>query len=309
MASACTPRRSLGLFQRSGRPRLIYQIVVAVLIGFIVWIVSNTPVNLAEQTTGFDFLWKTAGFDISFTLFPWTGRSDYWEAFLVGLTNTILVAVLGIILSDPHRLHDRHRAPLSQLSHLAAGHGLRRDHPQHPAAASALLLVLRGSQEYAGSGAACALTTFFINKRGIFVPEPQRARRLLWAWVVVAHVPLGIAPGQSVASSDRQRFPVSSHRAAHPAAPDVVVASGTITFDPPCSTASTSGGMDLPPEFVALFVGLSIYTAAFIAETVRGGILAISHGQTEAAQALGLKEGDRLRLVIVPQAMRVIIPR
>ena len=65
---------------------------------------------------------------------------------------------------------------------------------------------------------------------------------------------------------------------------------------------------ELPPELVALAFGLSIYTAAFIAETVRGGIQSVSHGQTEAAQALGLKEGDRLRLVIVPQAMRVIIP-
>ena len=69
-----------------------------------------------------------------------------------------------------------------------------------------------------------------------------------------------------------------------------------------------TGGLELPPEFVALLFGLTIYTAAFIAETVRGGIQAVSHGQTEAAQSLGLKEGDRLRLVIVPQAMRVIIP-
>ena len=81
---------------------IIYQIVVAVLVvGFIIWIVGNTAANLAAQnkTTGFDFLWKTAGFDISFSLFPWSRTSYYWEAFLVGLTNTILVAVIGIIFA------------------------------------------------------------------------------------------------------------------------------------------------------------------------------------------------------------------
>src|SRR5688572_24427729 len=79
---------------------VIYQIVVGVLIvAFFVWIVGNTAANLAAQnkTTGFDFLWKTAGFDISFTLFPWDRTSYYWEAFLVGLTNTIFVAFLGIV--------------------------------------------------------------------------------------------------------------------------------------------------------------------------------------------------------------------
>src|SRR5688572_26830364 len=81
---------------------VIYQIVVGVLVVlFFVWIISNTAANLAAQnkTTGFDFLWKTAGFDISFSLFPWSRSSYYWEAFLVGLTNTLLVAVIGIIFA------------------------------------------------------------------------------------------------------------------------------------------------------------------------------------------------------------------
>ena len=88
------------------------------------------------------------------------------------------------------------------------------------------------------------------------------------------------------------------------------MASGAqMTFEPPVlNRFNFKGGVELPPELVALAFGLTIYTAAFIAETVRGGIQSVSHGQTEAAQALGLKDGDRLRLVIVPQAMRVIIP-
>jgi general L-amino acid transport system permease protein len=79
---------------------VIYQVVVGVLVvGFLVWIVNNTAINLQAQnkTSGFDFLWKTAGFDISFSLFPFDRTSYYWEAFIVGLTNTILVAVIGIV--------------------------------------------------------------------------------------------------------------------------------------------------------------------------------------------------------------------
>jgi general L-amino acid transport system permease protein len=88
-----------------------------------------------------------------------------------------------------------------------------------------------------------------------------------------------------------------------------VFSGASLTFDPPVlQRFNFRGGLELPPELVALVFGLTIYTAAFIAENVRAGIQAVSHGQTEAAQSLGLKEGDRLRLVILPQAMRVIIP-
>ncbi len=81
---------------------IIYQaIVFAILIGFIGWIINNTAINLAAQnkTTGFDFLWKTAGFDIGFSLLPWSRASFYWEAFLVGILNTLLVAFIGIIFA------------------------------------------------------------------------------------------------------------------------------------------------------------------------------------------------------------------
>src|SRR5690606_10482809 len=79
---------------------VVYQIVVgALVVLFFVWIIQNTAANLAAQnkTTGFDFLWKTAGFDISFSLIPWSRTSIYWEAFVVGITNTLLVAVIGIV--------------------------------------------------------------------------------------------------------------------------------------------------------------------------------------------------------------------
>jgi general L-amino acid transport system permease protein len=88
-----------------------------------------------------------------------------------------------------------------------------------------------------------------------------------------------------------------------------LLSGASVLFDPPVlQRFNFKGGLQLPPEFVALLFGLTIYTGAFIAETVRGGIQAVNKGQTEAAQSLGLREGDRLRLVIIPQAMRVIVP-
>ena len=88
-----------------------------------------------------------------------------------------------------------------------------------------------------------------------------------------------------------------------------LVSGASMVFEPPVlERFNFKGGLQLPPEFVALLFGLTIYTGAFIAETVRGGIQAVSKGQTEAAQSLGIREGDRLRLVIIPQAMRVIVP-
>jgi general L-amino acid transport system permease protein len=156
----------------------------------------------------------------------------------------------------------------------------------------------------------------FINQRGLYVPRPIVDDQFAWVWLGLA---VGIAAWIGIAAWAKrrlertgQRFPVfiSGLALTIIAAAVVWVLSGAaVTFDPPVlNRFNFKGGVELPPELVALVFGLTIYTAAFIAETVRAGIESVSHGQTEAAEALGLKDGDRLRLVIVPQAMRVIIP-
>jgi general L-amino acid transport system permease protein len=156
----------------------------------------------------------------------------------------------------------------------------------------------------------------FINQRGLFVPKPLFDDQ--FGWVLLGLV-VGIAAwiGLSMWAKQRlfntgKRFPVfitGLVLTAIVVAIVWVVSGAGLAFDPPVlNRFNFRGGVELPPELVALVFGLSIYTAAFIAETVRAGIQSVSHGQTEAAQALGLKESDRLRLVIVPQAMRVIIP-
>jgi general L-amino acid transport system permease protein len=299
---------------------VFYQIVVAVLVvAFLVWIVNNTAANLAAQnkTTGFDFLWKTAGFDISFTLFPWDRTSFYWEAFLVGLTNTILVAVVGIILATllGFTIGIARLSSNYLVSRLATVYvETIRNIPLLLQLFFWYFAVLKAMPAVRNS-IALPLDTF-INQRGLFVPKPLVDDQFFFVWVAAIVGGLGwfALSRWAKARLERtgKRFPVFLGGLLLTAVLVAVVwlvSGATVTFEPPVlNRFNFKGGVELPPELVALVFGLTIYTAAFIAETVRGGIQSVSHGQTEAAQSLGLKDGDRLRLVVVPQAMRVIIP-
>lgn len=299
---------------------VIYQVVVAVLVVvFLVWIVNNTAINLKAQnkTSGFDFLWKTAGFDISFTLFPFDRTSLYWQAFLVGLTNTILVAAIGIFFATVIGF-------TVGIARLSSNYLVSRLATVYVETIRNIPLLLQlffwyfavlKTMPAVRDSLALPLDTF-INQRGLFVPKPIPDEQFAWVWVGLAvAVVLWIALRQwAKARLERtgKRFPVFLGGLALTVVIVGlvwVVSGASVTFDPPVlNRFNFKGGLELPPEFVALVFGLSIYTAAFIAELVRGGIQSVSHGQTEAAQALGLQDGDRLRLVIVPQAMRVIIP-
>ena len=299
---------------------VIYQVVVAVLVVvFLVWIVNNTAINLKAQnkTSGFDFLWKTAGFDISFTLFPFDRTSLYWQAFLVGLTNTILVAAIGIFFATVIGF-------TVGIARLSSNYLVSRLATVFVETIRNIPLLLQlffwyfavlKTMPAVRDSLALPLDTF-INQRGLFVPKPIPDEQFAWVWVGLAvAVVLWIALRQwAKARLERtgKRFPVFLGGLALTVVIVGlvwVVSGASVTFDPPVlNRFNFKGGLELPPEFVALVFGLSIYTAAFIAELVRGGIQSVSHGQTEAAQALGLQDGDRLRLVIVPQAMRVIIP-
>ncbi|NGP19135.1 amino acid ABC transporter permease [Devosia aurantiaca] len=299
---------------------IIYQIVVAaVLIAFIVWIVGNTAANLAAQnkTTGFDFLWKTAGFDISFSLLPWSRGSYYWEAFLVGLLNTLLVAFIGIVFATilGFTIGIARLSSNFIVSSIATVYiEVIRNIPLllqlffwYFAVLKAMPAVRQSLELPYGS---------FINQRGIFVPRPMPDEQFGFVWialaVAVAAVFLLRHWARKRLEATGQRFPVfltSLVLLIGITAIGWLVSGASVAFDPPVlERFNFRGGLALPPEFVALAFGLTIYTASFIAETVRAGIQSVNHGQTEAAQSLGLKDNDRLRLVIVPQAMRVIIP-
>lgn len=299
---------------------IIYQVVVAALLAaFIIWIVGNTAANLAAQhkTTGFDFLWKTAGFDISFSLFSWSRESYYWQAFLVGITNTLLVAVIGIVLATMlgFTIGIARLSSNFIISRLATIYiEVIRNIPLLLQLFFWYFAVLKAMPSVRES--ITLPFDSFINQRGIFVPKPLPDAQFGFVWIgvalaIVAIIALRIWAKRRLEATGA-RFPVFlSAVALLIALPAVVwfISGANVAFEPPVlERFNFKGGVQLPPEFLALAFGLTVYTASFIAETVRGGILAVNKGQTEAAQSLGLKEGDRLRLVIVPQAMRVIIP-
>jgi len=313
------PTRSLSLNDPVIRG-VFYQVVVAILVVlFLVWIVNNTAANLQAQnkTSGFDFLGKTAGFDISFSLLPWSRTSYYWEAFLVGLTNTILVAAIGIFFATILGF-------ILGIARLSSNFIISRIATVYIETIRNIPLLLQLFFWYfavlkampAVRNSLALPFDVFINQRGLFVPKPLPDEQFVY--VVIAFF-VGIALSVVLRAWAKRRLEATGKRFPTFWASVLlifglsaivgIVTGAQVAFDPPVlQRFNFSGGLELPPEFVALVFGLTIYTAAFIGETVRGGIMAVSHGQTEAAQSLGLKEGDRLRLVIVPQAMRVIIP-
>ncbi|MBE7731771.1 amino acid ABC transporter permease [Devosia faecipullorum] len=299
---------------------IIYQVVVAALIiSFIAWIIGNTAANLAAQnkTTGFDFLWRTAGFDISFSLLPWSRASYYYEAFLVGLINTLLVAVVGIFFATilGFTIGIARLSTNFIVASLATLYiEVIRNIPLllqlffwYFAVLKAMPAVRNSFELPFGS---------FINQRGIMIPRPIPDEQFGFVWIglalaIVAVVMLSRWAKKRLERTGK-RFPVFLTSLVLLLGVTGLVfwiSGASVSFENPVlERFNFRGGLQLPPEFIALAFGLTIYTAAFIAETVRGGIQAVSHGQTEAAASLGLKDGDRLRLVIVPQAMRVIIP-
>jgi general L-amino acid transport system permease protein len=322
-ASADVPRASL-LYNPRARG-FAYQAILVAVIGFILYeATSNAVTNLqrAGIARGFGFLNNTSGFDLNQTLITYSSStSTYFDAFLVGLLNTLVVSAIGIVIATIlgfvigiARLSNNWL--VSKLATIYVE--VIRNLPlllQLLFWYYAVLASLPQPRDSARIG-----TWAFLNTRGLFVPKPLYDGR---AWLVLAALAAGIVATIAVriwARREQERtgrqFPVGLTALGLiiglPLATWAVLAvtgGSPVTFDvPEQSRFNLRGGMQLFPEFVALLAGLAIYTAAFIAEVVRAGILSVSKGQTEAAHSLGLRPGATLRLVVVPQAMRVIIP-
>ncbi|MBS0247728.1 MAG: amino acid ABC transporter permease [Proteobacteria bacterium] len=299
---------------------IAYQVVLCVLVVLVVYAATTNALdNLqrAHVASGFGFWNQAAGFDISQTLIEYSASvSTYGTAFWVGLLNTLLVAVLGIVLATilGFTIGISRLSKNWLLAKTATGYvETVRNIPvllQLLFWYNAVLKALpdiRDSHKFFGS---------FLNNRGLFVPEPLAQRGFGWVEIVFL---LGIAGAiafhlwaRKRQMATGQQAPVATVSLALVIGLPLVVffAFGMpLHFDmPQVGRFNITGGLALQPEFVALLLGLSVYTAAFIAEVVRAGILAVSHGQTEAAYSLGMKPGPTLRLIIIPQAMRVIVP-
>jgi general L-amino acid transport system permease protein len=304
-------------------PRLrgiLYQVVLLVVVvwlGYEFFVNARDNLRAARIATGLGFLDNTAGFGINQTLVPYTEGDTYGRVFLVGLLNTLLVAIVGVVFATVlgFVVGIARLSPNWLVARLAGAYvELLRNLPL-------LFQILFWYLAVLGTmpGPRQSISIFnemFINNRGVFIPRPVFGDG--FGVVAVAFLAaLAASFGLKVWARRRQeatgrQFPVLWTSLGLISAVTLValVATGfPVTFEAPVLRGfNFAGGLRLIPEFVALLVALATYTAAFIAEIVRAGILAVSRGQTEAAYSLGLRAGPTLRLVVVPQALRVIIP-
>jgi general L-amino acid transport system permease protein len=299
---------------------LFYQLVLlAAVIWFGYAFALNARANLAAQniSSGFDFLENSAGFGVNQSLIPYNESDTYARVFLVGLLNTLLVSGLGIVLATilGFVIGIARLSPNWLVARIGGGYvELVRNLPL-------LFQILFWYLAVLGTlpGPRQSLSLFgevFLNNRGLIVPAPvvgEGAGPVLAASAagVVATVALGIWAKRRRDRTGRP-FPLLWVGLALIVALPAVVLAATgfpIGFQrPELRGFNFVGGVRLIPELVALLLALTIYTAAYIGEVVRAGILAVPRGQTEAAMALGLRRGLTLRLVVVPQALRVIVP-
>lgn len=305
------------------RPRFRSAFYQFALVAVLVWLgyefVLNAKENLGAQniTSGFGFLENTAGFAVNQSLIAYNESDTYGRVFVVGLLNTLLVAGVGIVLATILGFAIG-VARLSRnwlVARLAAGYvELIRNLPLLFQILFWYLAVLgtlpppRQSMSLLGE--------VFLNNRGIIVPAPvaEKGAGLVLA-VFAASVALAIALrawARRAQMRTGRQMPLVWIVLALLIAPAVIALIATgwpIGFEAPeLRGFNFVGGIRLLPEFVALLVALTTYTAAFIAEIVRAGLLAVPQGQSEAASALGLRRGLTLRLIVLPQALRVIVP-
>lgn len=323
VSQASPPKKSF-LYDPNVRG-IFYQALLVVIVVYLFYMAATNAIeNLrrAKIASGFGFLENTAGFDISQTLITYSAAgSTYGEAFVVGLLNTLLVSAIGIFFATILGF-------LVGIARLSSNWMVRKVSMVYVELLRNIPLLLqllfwyiavlgplpqpRNSVEM-GAG-------FFLNSRGLFMPRPLYAAD---AWIVLTALAIGVVGtiGFRIWARKQQeqtgrQYPVGLVTLGLVLGLPIlawlvlaVAGANPISFElPKKGTFNLQGGMQILPEFVALLVGLVTYTAAFIAEVVRAGILAVSKGQTEAAGSLGLRPGQTLRLVVIPQAMRVIIP-
>ena len=299
---------------------IFFQVLIVVLLVLgIWWIVDNTTANLRRSniSTGFDFLRGRAGFDISDSLIQYNSDSTYGRAILVGLWNTVLVAIAGIITATILGFI----VGVARLSRNWLLRKIAMTYVEIFRNIPPLLVIFfwyLGVLSILPAPRDSIVLPFgsYLNSRGFYFP------RFVWeqgAWLMLVALVVGICLTFFVARRAKarqmatgQQFPIFwtglGLILGLPLLAFALMGFPLTLKFPQAGTFNLTGGFNLKPEFLSLYLALSFYTAAFIAEIVRAGILGVSKGQSEAAAALGLRPDTALRLVIIPQALRIIIP-
>jgi general L-amino acid transport system permease protein len=305
---------------KESRSVIIQIVTMVVILTAVALLLRNVVINLAAvgKEFSFDFFFYPAGYDITFSPFiEYSSRSTHLRAAVVGLLNTFLVAVCGIVLAtimgftmgilrlSSNWLVNRlvycfleFTRNIPVLLHILFIHGL----------VVTLLPVPKNAVIFGDS--------FFLTNRGFFMPQP------IWepgSGIVAAGLVLSLVFvfffrrwAKKVQDETGRIYPVfliSVGAIVGVTGVAFLAAGMPLSWTiPELKGFNFKGGLAIKPEFIALWLALSYYTSCFIAEIVRAGILAVSHGQSEAAYALGLRPNRTLQLVVIPQAMRVIVP-
>lgn len=313
------PRREWSLRSRAVRG-ILYQVLALGLIVLAGWFLAhNTLENMRVRgiQSGFDFLGQPAGFDIGETLIPYESTDAYWKAFLVGVVNTLRVAIIGIILTTILGT----LLGVGRFSRNAIVRGLCYGYVELfrnvPILLQLLLWYLVLTEALPDPGEPLsAFGLFFLSKGGLSLPAPAWAPAHGWALLGAL---AGVAASWWYAGVARRQFERTGVPRAVLLPSLLFIAVGAVVGwaaggaptewrIPQSGDVAVTGGAEVTPEFIAVLVGLVLYTSAFVAEVVRAGIQSVPRGQTEAASALGLQRSHQMRLVILPQALRVIIP-
>ena len=320
-ARRAPPPRRRSLSWRSPRTRaLAYQLLALAVVAFLGWLlVSNTLTNMRLRgiQSGFDFLLQPAGFDIGEGWLPYDSADPYWKAFLAGVVNTLRVAVFGIVLTTVlgTLLGVGRFSPNALLRGLC--YGYVETFRNIPVLLQLLMWYLLFTEYLPLPGDALRVGhLLFLSKNGLSFPA------LTWEpghWLAVAGLALGCVAGFGWARFARVRF----ERTGRPLPVASVVLLLIVLLSwlgwlaggapanfqyPEVGELQVEGGAALSPEYLAVLLGLVLYTSAFVAEVVRAGIASVARGQHEASASLGLSRARSMRLVVLPQALRLIIP-
>ena len=313
------PKQTLTLSDPKVRAWL-FQIITVIAVVSLGWFMfDNTQTNLQHRgiTSGFGFLERSAGFGIAQHLIDYSEADSYARVFVIGLLNTLLVSVIGIILATllGFIIGVARLSPNWMISKLATVYvEVFRNIPpllQILFWYTAVFLTLPGPRQAHGY-----FDMFFVSSRGLNMPRAMPAEGMT---AFLVSVPIAIVAIVMMVRWANKRFEATGqpfHKfwvglallLVIPGLSMLVFGSPVHWELPQLKGFNFTGGWVLIPELISLTLALTIYTAAFIAEIVRSGIKSVSHGQTEAARSLGLRPGPTLRKVIIPQALRVIIP-
>ncbi|HEX6129256.1 MAG TPA: ABC transporter permease subunit [Candidatus Limnocylindria bacterium] len=300
--------------------RVVVQVVALLAVGLGVgFLATNLASNMSERglSFGYGFLDQRAGFEIGESPVSYSANDSYGQAFTVGILNTLFVSIVGIALATMLGIvvGVARLSPNWLLARIAAGYvEVIRNTPlllQLFVIYFVVLVQLPPVRESIALG-----DSVFLNQRGLFVPAPLRSPTFMtWLGIVIGAIVLVMVIRALARRSGAtwRDLPLGLIGLLLAAAVAVVawiaLPEAPLQFDlPVAGRFNFTGGLALSTAFTAILLGLVLYTAGFIAEVVRGGIQAVRRGQVEAARALGLSERDTLRLVIFPQAMRIIVP-